>query len=771
MTYPSSHTFVSLVLGCLVLTGCPEPVDPPLPPVADDIFAAMGEILPSATEEQRATFVRGEEVAQRRFTPEMGLGPSFNVTFCGACHEKPVFGGSAGRYRDFLLVEQIVSDGSRVALGVNGVLPQFNLETGRRPTDEGANHFGLRNPIPFFGIGLLAEIPEEAILANADPDDADGDGISGRPNIDRGFIGRFGRKAQTVTIEGFIRGPLGNHLGLTSNPLSDELRERLPVPSPRFEVDVRRFTDTIGSRHDAQASAPDEPISDSDGVPDPELLDQDLFDLVSWVMLLAPPTPDASTPAIEEGDALFRAANCTGCHVEGLPGPRGTIPAYSDLLLHDMGEGLADDFAFGEATGSEFRTQPLWGLSATGPYLHDGRADTIEEAIRAHGGEAARSRDAYVALSDAERSVLHEFLMSLGGRDQRTEGLIPPNTPIPSEGPGAARAPLSDEDSERFLEGRAIFDRDMFISEGLGPVFNGDSCRACHFDPVVGGSGPSGVDVIRHGRYDGDTFVAPAGGTVSHRHAVAIGRPAFADDTNIVERRQTPTVMGLGDLADIPESMILAQADPDDTNGDGIRGVAHVLPDGRLGRFGWKADVPNILEFVRDALSVELGLTLPEQDGATFGASEDGDSIADPEIDVISIDSLAFFITNLAPDHGESSDAPLEAMGAVVFEALACSGCHLNYTEEVAAYTDLLLHDVQADDYRGFPAANAGERMFRTPPLWGIVNTAPFMHNAAASTLEQAIAAHAGEASASTQAYGELSAEDREALLTFLRSI
>lgn len=770
MTF-KSQALVSLLLGSTFLPGCPDPTDPPLPPVAEGIFAPMGEIRPSASEEERATFARGEEVARRRFTPEMGLGPSFNVTFCGACHEKPVFGGSAGRYRDFLLVEQIVSDGSRVALGVNGVLPQYNLETGRRPTEEAANHFGRRNPIPFFGVGLLAEIPEEAILANADADDADGDGISGRPNVDRGFVGRFGRKAQTVSIEGFIRGPLGNHLGLTSNPLSDELRDRLPVASPRFEMDVRAFREPIGSREDYQASAPDEPIEDGDDVPDPELADQDLFDLVSWTMLLAPPTPDAPTPLTEEGHALFEAANCTGCHVEGLPGPRGTIPAYSDLLLHDMGDELADDFAFGEATGSEFRTQPLWGLTATGPYLHDGRADTIEEAIRAHGGEATRSRDAYLAFTDTERNALHEFLMSLGGREQRTDGLIPPNTPIPSEGPGAPLAPLSEEESALFLEGRGLFDRDMYLSEGLGPIFNGDSCRACHFDPVVGGSGPGGVDVIRHGRYDGDDFTAPEGGTIAHRHGNVTGRPRFAGDTNIVERRQTPTVLGLGALASIPDAMILAQADPDDMDADGIRGIAHVLPDGRLGRFGWKADIPSVLEFVRDALSAEVGLTLPDQEGATFGASEDTDDVPDPEIDVTAIDALAFFIANLAPDRGESSDASLEATGADVFEALACSGCHLNYTDDVPAYTDLLLHDVQSEDFRGVPAANAGERHFRTPPLWGIVNTAPFMHNAAASTLEEAIAVHAGEASASMAAYGALGAEEREALLAFLRSI
>ena len=152
-------------------------------------------------------------------------------------------------------------------------------------------------------------------------------------------------------------------------------------------------------------------------------------------------------------------------------------------------------------------------------------------------------------------------------------------------------------------------------------------------------------------------------------------------------------------------------------------------------------------------------------------ATIDLDDVPDPEMDASAIDALTFFIESLAPDHGVSTDASLEAMGAAVFETLACNGCHLNYTNDVPAYTDLLLHDVQSETYRGFPSANAAERMFRTPPLWGIVNTAPYMHNAAADTLEEAIAAHGGDASASASAYGSLGAEERAALLAFLRSI
>ena len=190
--------------------------------IADGIFADLGEPLPSATPAQKVLFESGLAVATRRFSPADGLGDHFNVTFCVSCHEKPVFGGSGGRYRNFLLVGQGLSDGSFTPTGVNGVQPQFSVTTGRRQTDPETNVIATRNPIPFFGVGLLAEISEEEILSREDEDDVDGDGISGRANFDRGFVGRFGRKAQSVAIESFIRGPLFNHLGITSNPLSAE---------------------------------------------------------------------------------------------------------------------------------------------------------------------------------------------------------------------------------------------------------------------------------------------------------------------------------------------------------------------------------------------------------------------------------------------------------------------------------------------------------------------------------------------------------------------
>lgn len=763
-------------LAATAMTACWEP-PVEAPSLAKDIYGDLGTPLPTATDAQLATFERGREVVIRRYTAETGLGPRFNLSFCGGCHEKPVFGGGAGRYRDFLLVHQKLSDGSQVNTGTNGVQDHFS--TGPSPyvpLDPETNHLAQRHPIPFFGAGLLAEISEKAILANADPDDDDGDGISGRPNYDRGFVGRFGRKSQTVSLEGFIRGPLFNHVGITSDPLPNHRKNQLPVPSgsPEGAVEVRSG---LGQAQQAQAAAPDEPTVDDDGVPDPELSEDDLFALVSFVMLQAAPRPDDPTPQTRRGEALFTQVQCAACHVPALAGPRGLIPAYTDLLLHDMGEEMADGVRFGEASGSEYRTQPLWGVVAVGPYLHDGRADTLDEAIRYHGGEAEASRRQYERLDDAEREDVRAFLASLGGSAQRSDGMIPPAEPAPAAGAyGGPDVALSTADAARFARGRAAFDRDRAVSEGLGPRFNGDSCRACHFDPTVGGAGPQDVNVTRQGIVDGDDFTAPAMGTMVHRHLVGPGRPPIDPEANLFEARQTPSALGLGLLDRIPDATILSRADPEDLDGDGVRGVAHVLPDGRVGRLGWKAQVPSVAEFARDAMFNELGVTLPDQAGLTFGAGKDDDEVPDPEISLEELSDLAFFLQRLGPPPRQSKDPALEAEGEALFTQIGCGACHtpsMDTSDGVTArlYSDLLLHDVAPPLAAGVADGAASMRQFRTAPLWGLATSAPYMHHGRAATIEASIAMHHAEGATSVSEYQKLSAADRQALLAFLGSL
>lgn len=754
--------------------------DPPA--VAEGIFANLGEVLPSATDEQKETFARGRDVAEHRFTRREGLGPEFNVVFCGACHEDPLTGGSAPRYRNFLLIGQQTPDGAFVGTGVNGVQPMYSLEEpARRVTPEDTNVTATRNAIPFFGVGLLAELPNEAILVNADPDDADGDGISGRPNFDRGFAGRFGRKSQTVSLEGFVRGPLFNHLGITSNPLSDELKSALPVPSGSSvsALTVSGAGPEIGSSGRGQAAAPDEPTEDDDGVPDPELSEQDLFDLVSFSMLLAAPRPDPLDETSEAGRALFEEIGCIGCHVRGLVGPRGLLPLYSDLLLHDMGPELADGIVMKEASGSEFRTQPLWGVAATGPYLHDGRADTLQAAIEWHGGEAEPSRDAFVALSAEEQGQVIAFLNSLGGANQDSEGLLPPNAPVPDAGDfGGPVAELAGNDLDQFVRGRAEFDRNLPFANGLGPAFNGDSCRACHFEPTIGGAGSPGVNVVRHGYDDGQgNFRAPDIGTMAHRLLTDLTQRAPADvNAPVFELRQTPALFGLGLLERVDEATIVALEDPTDADGDGIAGVAHRLTDGRLGRFGWKAGVPSLAEFVRDAMSNEMGLTVPAHPERTFGFVTDDDDMPDPEITEVALGDVTYFLENLAPPPRTRRDQTLEAMGEALFSDVGCAGCHVPSLPDVdgnpvEAYTDLLLHDVAPAGFLGIQEGAASPRRFRTPPLWGLSGTAPYMHDGLAVTVEEAIARHEAEADDVRLAYEALTESERAAVLSFLESL
>ena len=781
-------------------------------PIAEGIMAPLGAPLPSASAEQLATFERGLAVALRRFDLTDGLGPAFNLTFCGGCHEKPTTGGSGGIYRNFFLAGRRLEDGGpffpgnavslfdcgdptvapeeRVrnpppesALGaVEGVVRMYyhGPDNSARPAPATElNVVTQRNPIPFFGVGLLAELSEEEILSRVDIDDADGDGISGRANYEEGFVGRFGRKAQTVSIEGFIRGPLFNHMGITTDPLTEEQRANLPVDSSRPDAAAARaLADLL--RPQAQAAAPSGPNCDVDDVLDPELAGDDLFDLVSYSMLLAAPEIELLGESGQRGLQHFDALGCGSCHTPRLQGPRGPIPVYSDLLLHDMGPAMADGIPQGEATGDEFRTQPLWGLAAVGPYLHDGRAHTIDEAIRWHGGEGATARDRYLALDEAERADLHEFLMSLGGRSQRSVGLVPPDEPVPAVGEfGGPYRQLDAEEAARFLAGRTMFDREFGLSEGLGaPRMNGDSCRACHFDPVIGGSGPRGVNVMRHGIQEpAGAFTEPTVGTILHKTTSLEGsdnRPQV--DADIFEHRQTPALFGLGLIDAIDEQVIAAAADQDDLDGDGISGRVSLVESGQLGRFGWKGQVPSLAEFVRDAVTAELGMTLPEQEGLTFGQVVDEDDIPDPEMSLVEAGALLDFMTLLGPPPRQPAADPDAALaGEVLFEAIGCASCHTPSLPgpegPVALYSDLLLHEILPDGALGIEEASANMWEFRTPPLWGLSQTGPYLHSGLAETIDQAIRAHDGEAVAIREAYVALTEREQAELLAFLDTL
>ena len=265
-------------------------------------------------------------------------------------------------------------------------------------------------------------------------------------------------------------------------------------------------------------------------------------------------------------------------------------------------------------------------------------------------------------------------------------------------------------------------------------------------------------------------------GTALPRHAVTPVRPEADVAANFFEARQTPSTLGLGILERIPRETIEALDDADDEDGNGIAGRAHVLEDGRLGRFGWKANVPSVREFVRDAFSGELGMTVPDTPGLSFGSGDDADATPDPEADANTIDAITAFIELLAPPPRTRVNVALEDRGEVIFRTVGCANCHVPTLGavdgvDVHAYTDLLLHDVAQPNAFGIEEGDAGIRDFRTPPLWGLSRTAPYLHDGRASTIENAIAEHAGEAIAAREEVTKLSASDRNTLLAFLRSL
>lgn len=415
--------------------------------VLDSGTTAYGRSLGNIAAEHWPSFYHGrgrfsrewDQVKETRIQP---LGPLFSAVGCERCHEKdgrgkplvgevsesmtvhlsvpgphgtwipdPVYGGQLDLYGvDGMRGEGILrvqysrvtgdfADGSSYTL----MQPEYKLEhLAYGPLSPGAR-FSARVAPANFGLGLLEAIPEQQIVANADPDDRNADGISGRTGaaIDirsgRPVLGRFGWKATQPTIEQQVARAFIMDLGITSSLYPHNGSNGTLV------------------RHAAAA--------------EPELDANDLRLMVAYVRLLAVPRQRGwDRHEVQRGRAIFRGIGCESCHIANFTTGTVTdlpelsnqvIHPYTDLLLHDMGAGLADDRPDGGASGSEWRTPPLWGIGLLGRVsghtrlLHDGRARNIEEAILWHGGEAAHSQEMYRRLTESDRAAVLEFLGSL----------------------------------------------------------------------------------------------------------------------------------------------------------------------------------------------------------------------------------------------------------------------------------------------------------------------------------------------------------------------
>ena len=332
---------------------------------------------------------RGGELFRMEFTPEQGLGPLFNEQACSTCHAQPDVGGMGSDGLATVLRAGQLADGRfdqkfgtrRIEAHAHAI-SELGIDCDRAAgIPAGANVTSVRNTPPLFGSGLINAIPDEVIRAGAV---AKGDGVRGRPNLVRGpdgreDVGRFGWKADGPTLELFVAEAFRSELGVTS-PLA---------PADPLPADAERCT--------GESSGPD--------------IDRDVVRAVTdFVAGLPAPQPRSSHPA---GSMVFEETGCTSCHVPTLEAGTLDVPLYSDLLLHDMGAALDDAVVQGSAGGREWRTTPLWGLSDRTRFLHDGRADSLEAAILAHGGEAAAARARFLGLSPDQLRSLLEFLRTL----------------------------------------------------------------------------------------------------------------------------------------------------------------------------------------------------------------------------------------------------------------------------------------------------------------------------------------------------------------------
>lgn len=387
---------VGLVIATSAVAGqspvTPAPVEP-------------GDPLPGITAAEFEEFRLGLDDFLEVEDAEEGLGPAYNSTSCAGCHSVPAVGGIApvttvragirepdGTFRDF--------DPARGSLFQLFSIPTHGCQS-VIPAE--ANVIERRVPIPLFGAGLVEAIPDSSLLALQDPNDADGNGVSGRAAMitDRATgdlrVGRFGWKSQIATLLDFSGDAYRNEMGITNDLFPEELTFNLT------EAQLRLC----------------DPIPEPEDVPEPGTGRRGIDNFESFMRLLAAPARGPLSDRVSAGQEIFGRVGCAVCHVPVLttgpdPNPlfdRQAVPLFSDLLLHDVGTG--DGIRQADADPDEIRTPALWGLRHRRPLLHDGSAATILGAVARHANEAQGARDQLMELTAGEVDALLAFLESL----------------------------------------------------------------------------------------------------------------------------------------------------------------------------------------------------------------------------------------------------------------------------------------------------------------------------------------------------------------------
>lgn len=396
------HFWVIAILTSLIagILACNKVM--PDAPADDSILDGPIEGL---TPEENSAFLRGDVAFNDEvFSASNGLGPRFVATSCGSCHAGD---GKGHPFTTLTRFGQSDTLGNQF-LHLGGPQLQARALPGYQPEQIPAGAmFSKFTPPANTGLGLLEAVPDATLLTLADENDANGDGISGRPNwinipaycqvrpgtVERNgkYIGRFGKKAAVYDLQQQTANAYNQDMGVNSTYEKYNTYNGLEI--------------------------------------DPEVSNQTVLDVIFYLQTLkAPIQRNQQNADVVAGKQIFMNISCNKCHTPQLQTGPSSIAAlsnktffpYTDLLLHDMGPALNDGYTEGTAHTSEWRTPPLWGLGLSKNsqggqvfLMHDGRARSIEEAILLHGGEAAQSKAGFQQLSPTDRVKIIKFLESL----------------------------------------------------------------------------------------------------------------------------------------------------------------------------------------------------------------------------------------------------------------------------------------------------------------------------------------------------------------------
>jgi hypothetical protein len=401
----------------------------------------LGDPLPGLTIPQMNQFLDGKNAFMLVQKVEAGLGPIFNGVSCVACHSAPVPGG-ASTINTTRFGQNIRGKfDPLVSLG-GSQLHQFAINPAAMElVPRLANVVAQRNSTPIFGLGLIEAIPDSTIIANRRT--FGNDQIDGRVGMvtdvvtGKRMVGRFGWKSQHASLLSFSADAYHNEMGITNRYFREE-----NAPNGNFNLlnqfDTRIDPEDVGAGQLMPAyesvahfmrllgAPPSRRLVVPTGTPTPPIgtptttATKSTTTATKSTTTASKLTTLVSNPITPDGQFLFSSVGCAQCHTPMLKtgySPIGALNSkdvwlYSDLLLHKMGS-LADGIVQADATGSEFRTPPLWGAAFSAPYLHDGRAPTIDAAIRAHDGEGRLVKERYQRLTPAQQKLLTDFVLSL----------------------------------------------------------------------------------------------------------------------------------------------------------------------------------------------------------------------------------------------------------------------------------------------------------------------------------------------------------------------